>query len=95
MSKTTVPTVNAQEKSLVERVSALVGSEEGSYEASGATVPTKAPEEHPALDGYRRLSPVQVIYRAEDYYRKLTKKCVGVSVVIAMVVTLILVILQR
>lgn len=92
MSKTTVQTVKAQEKSLVERVSALAVTREVSNEG---TVPTRAKPEHPSPDGYRRLSPVQVLYRAEDYYRRLTKKYVGISVGIAMVVTLILVILQR
>ena len=92
MSKTAVPTVKAQEKSLVERVSALAVTVELPNEG---TVPTRAKPEHPSPDGYRRLSPVQVLYRAEDYYRRLTKKCVGISVVIAMVVTLVLVILQR
>ena len=92
MSKTTVPTVNAKEKSLVERVSALAVTGDRPNEG---TVPTRALHDHPSPDGYRRLSPVQVLYRAEDYYRRLTKKCVGISVVIVMVVTLVLVILQR
>lgn len=90
MNKTTVP-----EKSLVERVSALAGSEERAFEPCGATVPTKAPEEHPAPDGYRRLSPVQLLYRAENYYRRLTKKCVGAAVVIAVAVTVLVFIFRR
>ncbi len=92
MSKTNVPAVKTPEKSLVERVSALAVTGE---EPNEGTVPTRALPVHPSPDGYRRLSPVQVLYRAEDYYRRLTKKCVGVSVVIAMVATLVLVILQR
>lgn len=94
MNKTTAPAA-APEKSLVERVSALAGSEERAFEPCGATVPAKAPEEHPAPDGYRRLSPVQILYRAEDYYRKLAKKCVGVAVVLALAAAVLMFIFRK
>ena len=83
------------EKSLVERVSALAGPEDRLRGPSGATVPTRALPAHPVQDGYLRVSPVQILYRAENYYRSLTKKCVGAAVALAAVVTALVFLLRR
>lgn len=87
MNKTITPAAGPSEKSLVARVSALAGPEDRLCEASGATVPTKPVPVHPVRDGTVRLTPVQVLYRAEDYYRRLVKKCVWTAVLIAAAVT--------
>ena len=92
MSKTTV---TALEKSLVERVSALSASEGGSHRSSGATVPTRPGPEHPVTDGYMRLSPVQPLYRAENYYRRLTWKCIGATIAIFIVISVAIFIFRK
>lgn len=83
------------DRTLVERVSTLAGSEDRLSGPSGATVPTKVPPEHPAQDGYMRVSPVQVMYRAEDYYRRLTKRYIGVSIALFIVISVAIFIFRK
>ena len=92
MSRTTLPAVKAPEKSLVERVSALAVTGEPPHDG---LVPARPLPDHPSPDGYCRRSPVQILYRAQDYYWRLTKKCVGISVGIAVVAAVLVFILQR
>ena len=50
---------------------------------AGDVVPTEAQPVRPAPDGYVRRSPVQPVYEAADYRRRLLWRAVGVAVVIA------------
>lgn len=50
---------------------------------AGDVVPTEAQPVRPAPDGYIRRSPVQPVYEAADYRRRLLWRAVGVVVVIA------------
>ena len=50
---------------------------------AGNVVPTEPQPVRPAPDGYVRCSPVQPVYEAADYRRRLLWRAVGVAVVIA------------
>lgn len=64
---------------LMERLAAMAGPECRDGDPGRQTVPTRPPAVRPQADGYRRRSPVQVIYRAADHYRRLWKKCAAAA----------------
>ena len=66
------------------------GRQRGGGRATEPTVPTQARPPRAAEDGYVRRSPVQPVYEAADYRRRLVRRGIGIAVIIVIIVAAVI-----
>lgn len=66
------------------------GRARGRRRGTEPTVPTQPRRPQAAEDGYVRRSPVQPVYEAADYRRRLVQRGIGIAVLIVVIVAAVI-----